>query len=127
MAVATESARALVRGLESIRKIQERAVHDVLHRHQAALGKLDGHLQPADLMNLQSDLLQSDLQDAARCLQELAGAALEMQTEIASCGSHLIDTESVLEAASAVKALPVVGMDTVLGRKPAARRRGRAA
>lgn len=103
MSVATESARAMFLGFEAIRKIQERAAHDVFHRHQAALAKLDGHFLPADLMSLHADLLQSDMQDAARCCQEFAGAVLEMQTEIANCGSHLIDTGSVLEAASAVK------------------------
>ena len=85
--------------------------------------KLNGQHEPAEVMNLQAELLQSDLQDAARCLQEVAGAALEMQTEMVSCGSRLIDSASVLEAASAVDELPAAGLGSgdSSGRKTARR------
>jgi hypothetical protein len=40
--------------------------------------------------------------------QQIAGAALEMQTEMMGCATHLLDSESLLESAAAFEALDKV-------------------
>lgn len=62
MCVAAEASSAMMRGFETIRRIQLHAVED------------------------------------------LTGAALEMQVEMMGCASHLIDSETALESASAFDA-----------------------
>lgn len=125
--VATESASALFRGFEAMRKIQEEAAHEASQRHAEAAQKLRGNCHPADLMAIQSELLRFDFDAAGRYWQQLAAAALEMQTEIMECTSHLIDSEMVLEGSSALDAmqLRIPGLDTFLAASQAmARSRG---
>jgi hypothetical protein len=114
--VAAESASALFRGFEAMRKIQEETAHEASQRHAEAAQKLSGNCQPADLMAVQSELLRFDFDAAGRYWQQLAAAALEMQTEIMGCASHLIDSETVLEGSSAVDAMQfkIPGLDTFL-------------
>ena len=114
--VATESACALFRGFEAMRKIQGEAAHQAAQRHAEAAQKLRGSCQPADLMAVQSELLRFDFDAAGRYWQQLVAAALEMQTEIMGCASHLIDSEAVLEGSSALDAMQfkIPGLDTVL-------------
>jgi hypothetical protein len=114
--VAAESACALFRGFEAMRKIQEEAAHEASQRHADAAQKLRGSCQPADLMAVQSELLRFDFDAAGRYWQQLAAAALEMQTEIMGCASHLIDSETMLEGSSALDAMQfrIPGLDTFL-------------
>ena len=111
--VATESACAIFRGFEAMRKIQEEAAHQAAQRHAEAAEKLRGNCQPADLMAVQSELLRFDLDAADRYWQQLAAAALEMQTEIMGSAFHLIDSEAVLEGSSALDAMQfrIPGLD----------------
>jgi hypothetical protein len=103
--VATESACAIFRGFEAMRKIQEEAAHQAAQRHAEAAQKLRGNCQPADLMAVQSELLRFDFDAAGRYWQQLAAAALEMQTEIMGCGARMIDSEAVLAGSSALDAM----------------------
>jgi len=105
MAVATEASCALLRGFEAMRRIQQEAAHAARARHEAAAGKLHGACTASDLLAMQASLLQADWQSANRYWQDLAGAALEMQVEMMGCASHLVDSESALEAVSAMEAL----------------------
>jgi hypothetical protein len=114
--VATESACAIFRGFEAMRKIQEEAAHQAAQRHAESAQKLRDSCQPAELMAVQSELLRFDFYAAGRYWQQLVAAALEMQTEIAGCASHLIDSEAVLEGSSALDAMQfkIPGLDTFL-------------
>ena len=100
MAVALESACAMFRGFEAIRKIQERAAHQALQSHTDAADKLKKSNAPDDLMKVQANLLRANLDGASRYWQQLAQVATEMQAEIANCGSHLIQSDTLLEAAA---------------------------
>ncbi|MDP3857322.1 MAG: phasin family protein [Stagnimonas sp.] len=104
MCVAAEASSAMLRGFETMRRIQQEAAHAASERHEAVAAKLHGSSTPADLMAMQAGLLQADWQSASRYWQDLAGTALEMQVEMMGCASHLMDSEAALESVSAVEA-----------------------
>ena len=130
-AMAADGACALFRGFEALRKVQERAAHEAAQRHARAAERLRSPCEPAELMAIQSDLLGFDLQGASRYWRDLTAATLEMQTELAGCAGRLVDSSTVLEAASALDAVevPATWPFTAGGRKsparPAGARRGR--
>ena len=101
LAVSSEGACALFRGFESMRRIQEQAAHAAAERHAAVAGKLRERASPADVALVQVELLREDLACAARYWQDLAGAMLEMNTELFGCASRLVDTEDLRAATSA--------------------------
>ncbi|MBG9390229.1 phasin family protein [Caenimonas aquaedulcis] len=101
LAVATESACAVFRGFEAIRKIQERAAHQALHTYSTAAEKLKGPCDPQDVMGIQSHLMRFDMESATQYWQQLAAATMEMQAQLMNCGTHLINTDAVLEAVRA--------------------------
>lgn len=98
--VATESATTVFRGLEAMRRIQEEAVREASARLADAADRLRKPCSPAELMALQGELLRKDLEGATRYWQQLAGAALEMNTELVACCANLVDTEDVFAATS---------------------------
>ena len=89
--MATQSAGALFRGSEAMRKIQLHAAHQASVRHEAAAHKVREGCEPTDLLAIQSDLLRFDLQEATEYWQQLAAVALQTQVEMMGCASHLID------------------------------------
>lgn len=117
IAVVTESADALFRGFEAMRRIQEQANNRTMMYHAAALEKLKHTSDPAQLMAVQSELLGLDTESATRYWQELAAATLEMQTQMLSCCSHLVDSEALLQATAAVKDFPAAfaGLNSMFG------------
>lgn len=95
LAVATEGACAMFRGFEAMRAIQEQAARQASEHHAVVAQKLRKPCAPAELVALQADLLRFDVEAATRYWQQLAGAALEMNTELFACGARLVDTEDV--------------------------------
>lgn len=106
MLVTTESAGAMARGFEAMRKVQEQAGQRAMARHAAALGKLQQAKDPMQFLAAQSEMFGLGAQEAAVYWQELAGAALEMQTEMLGCCTHLVDSESMLHASAAMNEVP---------------------
>jgi len=102
MSVAADASCALFRGFEAMRKVQQQAAHTAAQRHEAVAQRLHAGCAPADLMAIQSELIAGDFKGATQYWQELAGAAMEMQTEIMGCTSHLVDSEAAIEAVSAM-------------------------
>lgn len=98
-AVGTEGAATLVRGLEAMRKIQALATQKAVQRHTAATSKLGESPRPGDALAVQSELLRADLEDAARCWQQLVGEALEVGNELLACSTRMVSTEDVFAAA----------------------------
>lgn len=120
MAVATEGAGVLFRGFEAMRKIQEQTAHQAGARHEAAAEKLKAGSSPNDVLAIQSDLLRFDVEAATRYWQQLGAAAMEMQTEMLGCATHMADTESLLEAASTLDHLEstIPGLESLFTPKP---------
>lgn len=103
LAVYTDASSALFRGFESMRGVQQEAAQATAARYEDAARRLRETSAPADLMTIPFGLLQEDLQGAIRYWQELAGTALETQTEIMGCAWHLLNSETALESVSAVE------------------------
>ncbi|HEY0822973.1 MAG TPA: phasin family protein [Ramlibacter sp.] len=100
VAVANEGVRTIYRGFEAMRRIQEQAAQATAERHAAAAQKLRGKPDAAEFAALQGELLREDFAGAARYWQDLAGALLEMNTELLNCATQMVDTEDVFAATS---------------------------
>ena len=98
MAVANAGAFTVVRGIEAMRRIQEETSRAAAERHAAVAEKLRRPSEPLDLALIQGELLRDDLSIAAKYWQDLAGAALEMNSELLDCATRLVDTEDVFAA-----------------------------
>lgn len=99
LTVATESACAMFRGFEAMRRIQEEAAQQASERYEAAVERMREPCEPSDLLAIQTDLLRFDVQGATRYWQQLAAAVLEMQTEMLGRATELVDTDVVFGAA----------------------------
>ncbi len=118
LAVASESADAMVRGFEAIRKINDGAMQSALARYTAAARKLATPRQPMELVAIPADLMRSEIEGVTSYWQALSAAAMEMQAELLGCSSHLVDSDALLQTASAVDALPgfpFYGIDRIFG------------
>jgi hypothetical protein len=121
MSVASDASCAMLRGFDAMRKIHEQAAHDTSARHQVVAQKLHGTVQPFDLMTLQTGLLRNDLESATQYWQQLAATALEMQTEMIGCASHLVDAETALETAAALEPFDMLpGVSSLFALQPGA-------
>lgn len=98
-AVAAEGAAAVFRGLEAMRKIQEQTAQQLAQHHSAVVDRLRAAAQPVEVFAVQAELLRGDVESATRCWQQLAAAAMEMNTEILASTAQLIDADVVLAAA----------------------------
>ena len=99
-------ATAMFRGFEAMRKVQEHAAHAAAQRHAAAGERLKRECAPAQVAAIQSDLLRFDLEASVRYWQQLAAAAMEMQTEMLASLYELVDADTVLETVSALTPKP---------------------
>ncbi len=118
LAVAAQASCAMFRGFEEIRKVQQEAAHQALVRHESAAHKLQGSVKPTDLLEVQSILMQGDLQGATQYWQQLSSAAMEMQTEMMGCATHMVDSETALHNMSVMETLDMVpGLKELFPRK----------
>ena len=98
MAVAAEGASMMYRGFEAMRRVQEQTAHHAAERHAEIAERMRARTPPADLIALQSQLLRDDLEDATRYWQQLAAAAMEMNSQLLGCATQLVDTEDAFAA-----------------------------
>ncbi|NNU43026.1 phasin family protein [Ramlibacter montanisoli] len=101
MAVASENACTVYRGFEALRRIQEQAARAAAERHAAVAQKLRKPESGVDLAFVQGELLREDVTAATRYWQDLASAVIEMNTELLTSASKLVDTEDLMAATSA--------------------------
>jgi hypothetical protein len=99
-AVGAESGLLLARGFEAMRGIQQQAREHSEQRHADAARKLGSSPRPADALAVQSELLRGDMEEAARCWQELVKQAMEVVNELAASATQLANTEDVFAAVS---------------------------
>lgn len=108
LAAATLSTSALCRGSEALRKVQQEVAHEASLRHAQAAKKLSAPCQPTDMVELQTELMRSNLQSATQYWQRLLEVALQTQREMMEGMSSLMDgksdggMKSVLEAFQSV-------------------------
>lgn len=94
-----EGAATLVRGFEAMWKIQAQATQQAVQRHAAASRQAGASPRPGDAFAVQAELLRADLEDAARCWQQLVDEALEVGNELLACSTRMVSTEDVFAAA----------------------------
>lgn len=108
LAAFTLSTSALCRGSEALRKVQQEVAHEASLRHAQAAKKLSAPCQPTDMVELQTELMRSNLQSATQYWQRLLEVALQTQREMMEGMSSLMDgksdggMKSVLEAFQSV-------------------------
>ena len=90
LALMADSASAMFRGAEAIRKVQQQAAHQASVHHESAAHKLRDPREPAELLAIESDLLRFDMQEAAHYWQQIATTAWKTQLEMMGCASHLL-------------------------------------
>ncbi len=89
-ALMADSASAMFRGSEAIRKVQQQAAHQAAVHHESAAQRLRDPHGPAELLTIESDLLRFDMQEAAHYWQQIATAMMKTQLEMMGCASHLL-------------------------------------
>ena len=99
LAAAGDGASALLRGFGAMRRIQEEAARAAAERHATVAEKMRKAGTPADLALLQADAVREDLASAALCWRDLADAALEMNSELLSCATQLVNAEDAMASA----------------------------
>lgn len=108
LAATLEASAHVLRGLEAVRAIQQRASQASSARRSAAARQLRSATDPVQLVTTAAGLCQGDLEAAFHVWQGCASAMLEVQAEaLESVFSHTFDAESALAAASAMDALDV--------------------
>ena len=89
-ALAADSASAMFRGAEAIRKVQQQAAHQAAAHHESAAQRLRNPRERGELLAIESDLLRFDMQEAAHYWQQISMAAWKTQLEMMGCASHLL-------------------------------------
>lgn len=90
--LATESACALFRGSEAMRKIQQQAAHDASSHHEAIAQQLRSQSGSSDLLAIQADLMRFNLEGATQYWQQLAAVMIKTQGDMAACTSQVLQT-----------------------------------
>lgn len=91
MTLVVDSACAVFRGVELMRKVQEKAAHQALQHYSRAADKLREASGPAQLMQIQAELMRFGLEGATQYWQQLGAAAADMQRELLECSTHMVD------------------------------------
>ncbi len=100
MALATQSASALLRASEALRKVQQQAAQRALQQHEQVTVRLQAPCDFNELMTIQAELMRFNLQEAAQYWQQVTTAALKMQSEMISSSGGAVDAggEPTLDA-----------------------------
>ncbi|MES2190976.1 MAG: phasin family protein [Pseudomonadota bacterium] len=94
MSLAAHTAAILFHGTEMIRQIQQEAAREATERHEAMAENIAQDSTPAQMMALQSELLNFDLQSGAKYWQSIASALIKTQVELMACATHAVDARS---------------------------------
>ncbi|WP_332739104.1 phasin family protein [Hydrogenophaga sp.] len=105
MTLATEGACAIFQGFEALRHIQEKAAHDALTHYSNAAQRLREAKDPAQLLEIQVDLMRFDVDGATRYWQQIGVVAVDTQNELISRFDHLVDDGGLPPAAASVDSM----------------------
>ena len=98
MTLAAEGACSMFHGFEAIRHIQEKAAHDALTHYSSAAQRLKEASDPAQLLQIQAELMRFDVEGATRYWQQIGAVAVDMQNELISRFGHLVEEGGLLPA-----------------------------
>jgi len=97
LALMTQSASALMRASESVRKVQQQAAHRASAQHQEVAERLRGPCDFNELMAIQTELLRFNLQEATQYWQQIATAALKAQADLVGTAGQALGDGSGAE------------------------------
>lgn len=98
LALMTQSASALFRGSEAIRKIQQQAAHRASLHQDEVRERLRTPCDLSELLAMQGELLRVNLQEAAQYWQQLADVALKVQADVVSRVAEDAQDEPTLDS-----------------------------
>jgi hypothetical protein len=84
LALMTQSASAMFRGSEAMRKIQQQAAQRATEHTEEVAQRLRGQCDFNDLLAIQADLVRFNMQEAAQYWQQLAMAGMKLQADMVS-------------------------------------------
>ena len=94
MALMTQSAATLLRASEAVRKVQQQAAHRASAQHLEAAERLRAPCEFNELLAIQGELLRFNLQEATQYWQQIAGAALKAQLDLAGTAGEALGAGS---------------------------------
>jgi hypothetical protein len=98
LALMTQSASALFRGSEAMRKIQQQAAHRAAAHQDEVTERLRAPCDFSELLAIQGELLRFNLQEAAQYWQQLTDAALKVQADVVSRVAEDAQAEPTLDS-----------------------------
>lgn len=91
LTLATEGACAMFQGFEAMRRIQEKAAHEALEHYSNAAKRLKDSSDPAQLLEIQADLMRFDLDGATRYWRQIGAVVVEMQQDMVGRLGHVVE------------------------------------
>jgi hypothetical protein len=91
MALIAQSASALLRASESVRKVQQQTAHRAFTQHQELAERLRAPCDFNELIAMQGELLRFNLQEAAQYWQQIFTAGLKAQAELVGTAGQALD------------------------------------
>jgi hypothetical protein len=91
MALMTQSASALLRASESVRKVQQQAAHRASAQHQEIAERLRAPCDFNELMSIQGELLRFNIQEATQYWQQIVTATLKAQADLVGTAGQALD------------------------------------
>lgn len=82
LAATAQACCAVFRGVEAIGRVQQKAAHHALARHQVVAERLKEPCQPLELLALQAEMVRFDMQGATLYWEQVASAVVTMQQEL---------------------------------------------
>lgn len=98
LALMTQSASALFRGSEAMRKIQQQAAHRAAAHQDEMRERLRTPCDLSELLSIQGELMRLNLQEAAQYWQQLTDAALKVQADVVSRVAEDAQAEPTLDS-----------------------------
>jgi hypothetical protein len=111
LALMTQSAAALSRASETIRKVQQQAAHRASTQHQEAAERLRSPCDFSELLAIQSELMRFNMQEAAQYWQQMASAVLKIPMDLAGTAGESLESgpEPTLESLQKAFAASMAG------------------
>jgi hypothetical protein len=91
LALMSQSAAAVYRGSQAVRQVQQEAAQRALAHQQEITQRLLEPLNPADLLQLQTDLLRFQFQEGVQYWQQLAATAMKTQQDMVRGVAEVMD------------------------------------
>lgn len=91
LAVAAQGAAAMFRGFEAMRTMQQQTAEHAATQYLAAVRLLGAPFQPAELMAVETEVLEEEAEQVGNSWQQLAAATLQSQVETMTQASRLLN------------------------------------